>query len=114
MCCIEGSEDNKGRTQCGPLHLGGLLNGPIKGSTVEQNVVQFGNWQVRAAYGRNGVTACGRLRWTPLADGTSRTYGTYRPYRSHPVAKAARLRPYAGTPLRRYALELLELLSLLP
>jgi hypothetical protein len=46
MCCIEGSEDNKGRTQCGPLHLGGLLNGPIKGSTVEQNVAQIESWQV--------------------------------------------------------------------
>jgi hypothetical protein len=69
MCCIEGSEDNKGRTQCGPLHLGGLLNGPIKGSTVEQNVAQIGNWQVRAAFRRIGVSAYGRRRAASLPDG---------------------------------------------
>src|ERR1700751_3778874 len=60
MCCIEGTEDNKGRTQCGPLHLGVLINGPIKGSTVSQNVAQNGNWQVLGEYGAAAPHLVGR------------------------------------------------------
>jgi len=80
MCCIEETEDNKGRTRCGPLHLGVLINGPVKGSTASQNVAQNGNWQVLGAggaCGRIGVTADGRTHAARLPNGTYRTHGTY-------------------------------------